>query len=108
MGANLRVFLFRVDTDSQLNALAGGRVFPGVHHHSTFMVEDSDGRISMRIKADDLEVSLYRLSSWKRLRLTYFRKTRFSIHYRKPLIFLKADALATLHVLIRPRSMDCC
>lgn len=43
------VFVPRRDTDSWLNALAGGRLFPGVHHHSSFLVEDEGGRISMRI-----------------------------------------------------------
>lgn len=46
------VYVPRRDTDSRLNALAGGRIFPGVHHHSRFQVEDRDGRISMRIGAD--------------------------------------------------------
>ena len=49
------VFVPRRDTDSRMNALAGGRIFPGVHHHSTFTVEDHDGRISLRIIAEDLE-----------------------------------------------------
>ncbi|MBK1856481.1 DUF2071 domain-containing protein [Verrucomicrobiaceae bacterium 5K15] len=47
------VFVPRRDTDSQLNALAGGRVFPGVHHLSKFEVEDHDGRIRMTVQADD-------------------------------------------------------
>ncbi|MEX2577846.1 MAG: DUF2071 domain-containing protein [Verrucomicrobiales bacterium] len=55
------VFVPRRDTNSCMNALAGGRVFPGVHHHSKFTVEDRDGRISMRIVADDIEQPLVEL-----------------------------------------------
>ncbi len=44
------VFVPRRDTESLLNALAGGRVFPGVHHHSDFKVNDAGGVISMQIK----------------------------------------------------------
>jgi len=45
------VFIPRRDTNSLLNTLAGGRVFPGVHHHSLFSVEDREGRISIGISA---------------------------------------------------------
>lgn len=34
------VFVPRRDTDSLLNSLAGGRIFPGVHHYSRFEVAD--------------------------------------------------------------------
>ncbi|MGE9266698.1 MAG: DUF2071 domain-containing protein [Verrucomicrobiales bacterium] len=43
------VFVPRRDTDSRLNAWAGGRVFPGVHHRAAFSVTDEEGRIAMRI-----------------------------------------------------------
>jgi hypothetical protein len=33
------VYVRRRDTDSRLNALAGGRLFPGIHHHAGFVVE---------------------------------------------------------------------
>ena len=49
------VFVPRRDTDSRLNALAGGRIFPGVHHRSRFTVGDRDGRISLRVIAGDME-----------------------------------------------------
>ncbi len=52
------VFVPRRDTDSLLNSLAGGRIFPGVHHYSDFSVEDKDGEISMRVKAKDYEKPL--------------------------------------------------
>lgn len=43
------VFVPRRDTDSRLNALAGGRLFPGVHHHSRFTVTDREGEISLEV-----------------------------------------------------------
>jgi len=41
------VFVPRRDTNSFLNSLAGGRIFPGVHHHSRFEIEDEsdDGNL---------------------------------------------------------------
>ncbi len=44
------VFVPRRDTGSRLNALAGGRVFPGVHHLSRFTVRDEEGMISMKVE----------------------------------------------------------
>ena len=38
------VYIWRRDTGSRLNALAGGRLFPGVHHHAAFDVEEADDR----------------------------------------------------------------
>jgi len=55
------VFVPRRDTDSRLNALAGGRLFPGVHHHSAFTVEDHDGLISIRIATEDIDDPLVEL-----------------------------------------------
>jgi hypothetical protein len=57
------VFVPRRDTDSRMNALAGGRVFPGVHHHSKFTVEDRDGQIALRIVADNIEQPLLELEA---------------------------------------------
>lgn len=55
------VFIPRRDTGSRLNAWAGGRVFPGVHHLSRFQVEDEGGRIRLRVEADDSEEALVSL-----------------------------------------------
>ncbi|MCC5848059.1 MAG: DUF2071 domain-containing protein [Verrucomicrobia bacterium] len=49
------VFVPRRDTDSRMNALAGGRLFSGVHHLSQFRVTDKEGRISMRITSKDFK-----------------------------------------------------
>ena len=43
------VYVPRRDTDSLLNSLAGGRIFPGVHHHSKFEVNDSEGEIQITV-----------------------------------------------------------
>ncbi len=47
------VFIPRRDTDSRMTSLGGGRIFPGVHRHSRFKVLDSQGRVSIRIDAED-------------------------------------------------------
>lgn len=57
-GSREGVFVPRRDTDSRLNSLAGGRIFPGVHHLSTFTVSDRDSRISLRVDAADSEPPL--------------------------------------------------
>jgi len=36
-----------------LNAWAGGRVFPGIHHRAGFNVNESDGNFIVAFKADD-------------------------------------------------------
>ena len=43
------VFVPRRDTNARLNALAGGRVFPGVHSLSRFEVQDDEQGISIRV-----------------------------------------------------------
>ncbi len=43
------VFIPRRDTSSRLNALVGGRVFPGRHHRSLFDVHESDGSYSLSL-----------------------------------------------------------
>lgn len=47
------VFVPRRDTDSTLNSLAGGRIFPGVHHHSTFTVNDQAPHLSIHVQSSD-------------------------------------------------------
>jgi hypothetical protein len=47
------VYIPRRDTNSLLNALAGGRVFPGVHHRARFTVSESPGLISIRVQSRD-------------------------------------------------------
>lgn len=47
------VYVRRRDTNSRLNALAGGRIFPGIHHHATFDVEESAERLAVAVRSDD-------------------------------------------------------
>jgi len=52
------VFIPRRDTGSLLNSLAGGRVFPGEHHHAPFSVVDSSGHIQLAMQSRDGAVSV--------------------------------------------------
>ncbi len=47
------VFIPRRDTSSKLNSLAGGRIFPGVHHLANFSVGEEKGNYSIEFKSDD-------------------------------------------------------
>ncbi len=47
------VFIPRRDTSSMLNHLAGGRIFPGVHHRASFDVQEKDGRMRVVMDSDD-------------------------------------------------------
>ncbi|MEM6799127.1 MAG: hypothetical protein AAF589_06405, partial [Planctomycetota bacterium] len=52
------VYIPRRDTDSRLNSLLGGRVFPGVHHRASFSVSESNGRYSVAMASDDAKTSV--------------------------------------------------
>jgi hypothetical protein len=54
------VFIPRRDTSSRFNAWAGGRLFPGFHHHSEFRVDERNGTlaIQMRNRADGTLIEL--------------------------------------------------
>jgi hypothetical protein len=52
------VYVLRRDTSSWLNALAGGRVFPGAHHHARFHVRETEDHFNVEVESDDREVSL--------------------------------------------------
>jgi len=47
------VYVHRRDTDSRLNSLLGGRLFPGYHYHARFEVEETTERYSLRMTSDD-------------------------------------------------------
>jgi hypothetical protein len=47
------VYIPRRDTSSRLNAIAGGRIFPGVHHLAKFKVEEGNGCYSIQLMSDD-------------------------------------------------------
>lgn len=52
------VYVPRRDSDSWLNRVAGGRLFPGVHHPARFDVEDDGDRIRLRMASVDGAVSI--------------------------------------------------
>jgi len=52
------VFIPRRDSDSALNRLVGGRLFPGEHHRAAFEVDDSEDRIRLDMRSLDGEASV--------------------------------------------------
>lgn len=52
------VYIPRRDTDSRLNTLLGGRLFPGVHHHARFRVEEAPDHLGVSLKSDDAETEV--------------------------------------------------
>ena len=50
------VFIPRRDTSSWVNHLAGGRVFPGEHHHARFGVREGSDAIDLVMRSADGEV----------------------------------------------------
>lgn len=47
------VYVRRRDTSSRLNAWAGGWLFPGIHYHARFTVEESSDRYQIALRSDD-------------------------------------------------------
>jgi hypothetical protein len=47
------VYIPRRDTDSYINHLAGGRIFPGLHHFSTFGVDETESSYNICMEARD-------------------------------------------------------
>lgn len=52
------VYVRRRDTNSRLNTWLGGRLFPGVHHHARFDVDETEDRYTVRLESDDDAMSL--------------------------------------------------
>ena len=52
------VFISRRDTDSRLNRLLGGRVFPGEHHPASFDVAEAGSEISLSLRSADGQVAV--------------------------------------------------
>ncbi|MCJ8164974.1 DUF2071 domain-containing protein [Pontibacter sp. E15-1] len=68
-GEELRegVFIPRRDTSSKLNSLAGGSIFPGVHHLAEFTVKESQGNYEVSFISEDnttLSISAKETSEW--------------------------------------------
>lgn len=53
------VYIPRRDTDSRLNTLAGGRVFPGRHHYATFTVHETSSQFSVSLQSHDGKTRLH-------------------------------------------------
>ncbi len=47
------VYIPRRDTSSKLNSLAGGSIFPGVHHHAKFNVNETDENYEISFVSSD-------------------------------------------------------
>jgi Uncharacterized conserved protein (COG2071) len=47
------VFISRRDSNSQINHLLGGRLFPGEHHAAHFVVTESANQIDLQMASDD-------------------------------------------------------
>lgn len=47
------VFIPRRDTSSRFNTVAGGRLFPGFHHHARFRVSERDDYYRVAVDSDD-------------------------------------------------------
>lgn len=52
------VYVRRRDTSSWLNSWAGGRLFPGIHHHATFRVKEATDRFEIALQSDDDDTSV--------------------------------------------------
>lgn len=57
-GVREGVYIRRRDTSSRLNALAGGRAFPGIHFHAEFTVSESRSHYEVALRSDDGVTSL--------------------------------------------------
>lgn len=62
------VYILRRDTDSVVNRLAGGRLFPGVHAAAEFSVREAEGRLDLKMQGRDrdvwLRVDVERADGW--------------------------------------------
>lgn len=56
---NQGVYIPRRDTNSMLNSFAGGRIFPGVHHHAKFTVAEDDKNYSVNMQSEDGKTQVY-------------------------------------------------
>jgi hypothetical protein len=53
------VFIPRRDTNSLLNRIAGGRLFPGVHHSAKFRCSENGGRLEVELRSSDSETRVH-------------------------------------------------
>jgi len=63
------VYIPRRDTSSKLNSLAGGAVFPGIHHLAEFTVNESDSRYEVAFISKDktsLSIKAKETNEWNK------------------------------------------
>jgi hypothetical protein len=63
------VYIPRRDTSSKLNSLAGGTIFPGIHHFAKFTVEENNGTYEVSFISDDdtsLSVKAKETENWNK------------------------------------------
>lgn len=53
------VYIPRRDTSSSLNALVGGRLFPGTHHRADFVVNEEEGQYRVELHSRDDKTHLF-------------------------------------------------
>ncbi|KAA3648224.1 MAG: hypothetical protein DWQ07_04305 [Chloroflexi bacterium] len=55
------VYIPRRDTDSRLNTLVGGRLFPGIHYHAHFDVQETgeDFRVALKSVDDNTSMNVH-------------------------------------------------
>lgn len=61
------VYIPRRDTSSKLNALAGGTIFPGIHHLANFTINETDGQYKVAFKSHDgtaLSITAKETNTW--------------------------------------------
>jgi len=81
---NVGVYIPRRDTNSRVVALAGGPVFPGVHHRSQFEVTESPGRIRITLQSSDRQVRVeVEAQPADRLQSQLFRTTEEAMQFFK-------------------------
>lgn len=52
------VFISRRDSNSHLNHLLGGRIFPGEHHQATFSVIETESELRLEMESKDEQVKV--------------------------------------------------
>ncbi len=53
------VFVWRRETDQRLVELLGGRLFPGVHHHARFQVNEYENHLAMDVTTEGGEADVH-------------------------------------------------
>jgi len=63
------VYIPRRDTSSRLNSLAGGTIFPGIHHLAKFTINETDGSYKVAFISDDqtsLSIEATETDNWNK------------------------------------------